>query len=64
MFLRPRTPASPPASNRNALGPIRHSLGMSNGDDEADASDDAEATDEIDVTAEELESRLTRPATR
>ncbi len=32
---------------------------MSNGDDEADASDDAEATDEIDVTAEELESRLT-----
>jgi hypothetical protein len=34
-------------------------LDMSNGDDEADASDDAEATDEIDVTAEELESRLT-----
>ncbi|MDQ2072739.1 HEAT repeat domain-containing protein [Haloarcula sp. NS06] len=32
---------------------------MSNGDDEADASDDAEAADEIDVTAEELESRLT-----
>ncbi|WP_058995038.1 HEAT repeat domain-containing protein [Haloarcula sp. CBA1127] len=32
---------------------------MSNGDDDADASDDAEAADEIDVTAEELESRLT-----